>query len=103
MGACIRAAAARADICRLIWTTASRNDEYATLDFSRRVARRWQSDFIDIGELGHINAASGIGHWPAGLALLSRTIVRAGFGREERAARVERTWAPATESIRAAA
>ncbi len=82
---------------------ASRNDEYATLDFSRRVARRWHSDFVDIGELGHINAASGIGHWPAGLALLGRTIVRAGFGREERAARLERAWAPAPESIRAAA
>jgi hypothetical protein len=34
---------------------------------------------------------------------LGRTIVRAGFGREERAAGLERTWAPATESIRAAA
>jgi hypothetical protein len=82
---------------------ASRNDEYATLDFSRRVARRWQSDFVDIGELGHINAASGIGHWPAGLALLGRTIVRAGFGREERGARQERARSPAPEALRTAA
>ena len=82
---------------------ASRNDDYATLDFSRRVARRWQSDFVDIGELGHINAASGIGHWPAGLALLGRTIVRAGFGREERGARQERARSPAPEALRTAA
>ncbi len=82
---------------------ASRNDDYATLDFVRRLARRWQADFVDTGELGHINAASGIGHWPAGLALLGRTIVRAGFGREERASRSENARATAPEAFRTAA
>lgn len=82
---------------------ASRNDDYATLDYARRLSRRWRSDFVDTGELGHINAASGIGHWPAGLALLGRTIVRAGFGRAQRAAQAEQVWVPAAEGLRAAA
>ena len=40
---------------------ASRNDQYATLEQSLRMARIWQSHFVDIGYRGHINAASGLG------------------------------------------
>lgn len=65
--------------------TASRNDPYATLVQSQRLARAWSCQFVDSGALGHINASSGIGHWPAGLAMLGRIIALAGFGRQDRA------------------
>jgi len=59
----------------------SRNDDYASITYTRRLAKRWKGDFVDMGELGHINAASGLGHWPAGLAMLGRLIARAGLGK----------------------
>jgi predicted alpha/beta hydrolase family esterase len=31
----------------------------------------WGSEFMMIGEAGHINSASGFGDWPEGLALLN--------------------------------
>ena len=49
---------------------ASTNDPYGTLDVTQRRARDWQSGLIVAGELGHINAASGLGDWPQGRALL---------------------------------
>lgn len=66
---------------------ASRNDTYATLGYARGLARNWQADFIDVGDLGHINAVSDLGIWPAGLAMLGRLIALAGFGRKARLAR----------------
>lgn len=65
--------------------TASRNDPFATLVQSQRLARAWGCQFVDSGALGHINASSGIGHWPAGLAMLGRIVTLAGFGRQDRA------------------
>lgn len=59
----------------------SRDDSYATIAQTRRMARDWGSTFIDTGSLGHINAESGIGCWPAGLALLGRLLSLAGFDR----------------------
>lgn len=50
---------------------ASRNDPYATFETSRRIAQMWGSEFVDAGYSGHINADSGLGHWPDGLALLA--------------------------------
>jgi uncharacterized protein len=35
-------------------------------------AKIWVSEFVDAGALGHINAESGLGDWPFGLALLRR-------------------------------
>jgi predicted alpha/beta hydrolase family esterase len=46
---------------------ASRNDPWIALSSARRWAARWGSDFIDLGEAGHINADSGFGEWPSGL------------------------------------
>lgn len=65
--------------------TASRDDHYATFDQSKKLARYWGADFVDSGSLGHINADSDIGHWPAGLALLGRVLARAGYGRRREA------------------
>lgn len=76
---------------------ASGNDEYASVDHARKLARAWQADFINVGELGHINAASNLGIWPSGLAMLGRLIAIAGFGRKSRLAR------PQAEPLRAAA
>jgi uncharacterized protein len=51
---------------------ASRNDPYASFDRAAMMARYWGSHLVDAGEAGHINAESGLGDWPQGLALLDR-------------------------------
>ncbi|UOQ97904.1 alpha/beta hydrolase [Hymenobacter sp. 5317J-9] len=48
----------------------SQNDEWVTPARARQFAEAWGSELVDIGDAGHINAASGHGDWPAGLALL---------------------------------
>ena len=48
----------------------SQNDEWVTPVRARQFAEAWGSELVDIGAAGHINAASGYGAWPAGLALL---------------------------------
>lgn len=49
---------------------ASSNDPYSNLDYAKRCAMCWGSRFINIGDCGHINALSGLGGWPEGLAQL---------------------------------
>ena len=49
---------------------ASRNDPWMPLHLAHDWALRWNAEFIDIGEAGHINAESGFGEWPRGLQLL---------------------------------
>jgi predicted alpha/beta hydrolase family esterase len=58
---------------------ASADDPYATLDFSRRCAEAWGSQFVDIGRCGHVNAESGVGDWPQGQRLLADLIGPAGL------------------------
>lgn len=48
---------------------ASRNDPWMTQPRARGLAHRWGAEFIDMGEAGHINVASGFGPWPEGRAL----------------------------------
>ncbi|MEU8619183.1 alpha/beta hydrolase [Streptomyces sp. NPDC048623] len=43
---------------------ASANDPLATLDAVADLARRWGSALLDVGEVGHLNPASGYGPWP---------------------------------------
>jgi predicted alpha/beta hydrolase family esterase len=50
---------------------ASSNDPYVTLSRAREFAMAWGSEFMMIGEAGHINSASGLGDWHEGLALLN--------------------------------
>ncbi len=50
---------------------ASRNDPYLTLPQARRLARGWGSRLADAGEVGHINAQSGLGDWAFGRLLLN--------------------------------
>lgn len=49
---------------------ASSDDPYGDIAYARRCANAWGSRLVEVGALGHINASSGLGGWPAGLALL---------------------------------
>jgi len=55
---------------------ASANDEYVALDRARAFAAAWGSDFVVIGDAGHINGASGHGPWPEGERLLLEFLAR---------------------------
>jgi predicted alpha/beta hydrolase family esterase len=55
---------------------ASANDPCGSLAWSRRLARAWGSEFIDIGPCGHINTAAGFGLWPEGRRLLRHLMER---------------------------
>jgi serine hydrolase len=48
----------------------SQDDPYASPEYAKSCADAWGSTFVDIGRAGHINAASNLVHWPAGLKLL---------------------------------
>jgi predicted alpha/beta hydrolase family esterase len=50
----------------------SSNDYYVTVDRSRQFANNWGSEWITIGDAGHINVASGFGEWDKGLELLKK-------------------------------
>ncbi len=49
---------------------ASRNDPYCSPERSRQFASAWGADLVDAGDLGHINAESGLGDWLQGHAIL---------------------------------
>jgi len=51
---------------------ASRNDPYCSFERASSFAKAWGSEWVDMGECGHINAQSGLGDWPQGLALLNQ-------------------------------
>ncbi len=57
---------------------ASTDDPWIALDAAHSLAVDWGSHFVDLGPQGHINAASGLGWWPEGQALLERVIEAAG-------------------------
>jgi predicted alpha/beta hydrolase family esterase len=51
---------------------ASSNDQWASLARAQQFATAWGSELVNLGPAGHINADSGHGEWPAGLALLRK-------------------------------
>ena len=51
---------------------ASSDDPYAAIERARDMARAWAAELLELGPRGHLNAASGLGEWPQGRALLSR-------------------------------
>lgn len=51
---------------------ASSNDMWVSLDRAKYFADKWGSDFINIGEAGHINVSSGHTIWEEGLAILGK-------------------------------
>jgi predicted alpha/beta hydrolase family esterase len=55
---------------------ASSDDPYVTLTRARGFAAAWGADFVAAGALGHINAASSLGDWPAGRRALQALVER---------------------------
>lgn len=51
---------------------ASSNDPFASILRQKKYAEHWGSEFICVGDKGHINITSGIGGWKEGLDLLLR-------------------------------
>ncbi len=45
---------------------ASTNDPWLSFDKAAELAQRWGSNLVNLGDAGHINAASGHGAWPEG-------------------------------------
>jgi len=43
---------------------ASRNDPLGSFERVAELAQAWGSRFVDIGDVGHLNPASGFGEWP---------------------------------------
>jgi uncharacterized protein len=48
----------------------SSNDPYDPKAQGRALAQHWGSQLVEIADAGHLNAASGLGSWPQGKALL---------------------------------
>jgi uncharacterized protein len=53
---------------------ASEDDPWVSFDRATRFANNWGSELVNIGNAGHINAASGFGPWAVGLDILNRLI-----------------------------
>lgn len=51
---------------------ASRNDPLGSFDAVLALARDWGSACEDLGNVGHLNPASGYGEWPGALPLIAR-------------------------------
>jgi uncharacterized protein len=49
----------------------SNNDPFASHAAGCAIATAWGARCVEVGARGHINGDSGLGHWPAGLALVS--------------------------------
>ena len=50
----------------------SLSDPWMTSERARMWAGIWGADFLSAGDLGHINAESGIGDWPLGLVFVGK-------------------------------
>jgi uncharacterized protein len=55
---------------------ASSDDPFVTPARARAFAAAWGAAFVDAGALGHVNAASGLGDWPAGQRWLQALLGR---------------------------
>lgn len=49
---------------------ASRNDPLGSYERVAALARDWGSELLDLGEVGHLNPASGYGEWPMAKTLI---------------------------------
>lgn len=56
---------------------ASSNDPYLDLERAKLFAHEWGSEFINIGDCGHINTTSGHGEWREGQQILTDLIKKA--------------------------
>lgn len=53
---------------------ASRNDPLGRYERVAALARDWGTQLADLGEVGHLNPASGFGPWPAAQTLINQAI-----------------------------
>lgn len=53
---------------------ASRNDPLGEFERVAALARDWGSELLDLGEVGHLNPASGYGEWPLARTLIERLL-----------------------------
>jgi len=51
---------------------ASRNDGLAPYDRIVTLAKNWGSELVDLGDVGHLNPASGYGPWPRAESLIAQ-------------------------------
>ena len=51
---------------------ASSDDEYVPLLRGKEFAESWGSEYVLVGDRGHIGSAAKLGMWPEGLALLNK-------------------------------
>ncbi|MEV4644384.1 alpha/beta fold hydrolase [Saccharopolyspora sp. NPDC049357] len=58
---------------------ASTNDQLADFAAVVDLARAWGSRLVDLGEVGHLNPASGYGTWPRATELLDELLATTGF------------------------
>jgi predicted alpha/beta hydrolase family esterase len=49
---------------------ASRNDPLGRYERVAELARAWGSRLVDLGEVGHLNPASGYGEWPGAVEFI---------------------------------
>jgi uncharacterized protein len=64
---------------------ASRNDPLARYERVLELAREWSSEVVDLGNVGHLNPASGFGEWPGAEDLIEalwRRAVARGISQE---------------------
>jgi len=50
---------------------ASRNDPLASYDRVAAFAQSWRSKLVDLGDVGHLNPASGFGEWPHAVSFIN--------------------------------
>ncbi len=55
---------------------ASRNDPFCSINVADDIAGAWGSLFIDAGEVGHLDTASGHGPWPEGTMVFAKFLSR---------------------------
>jgi uncharacterized protein len=51
---------------------ASSDDPWVSIERAQYFAKCWGSEFVNVGNAGHINADSGYGKWPQGLEILKQ-------------------------------
>jgi hypothetical protein len=62
-----------------VTTVSSADDPFCDPDRGRAMAAGWGGELLEAGAGGHLNTDSGLGDWPAGLAVLAALARRAGL------------------------